>query len=142
MRLGAKILKNVVDVNHWQHSNQAHLAEGQANEVYIQLVDLDWSTKASPEQSSAFPQYPIRYISAATAISVKAVFLDIDDDEEFEITATQPFAGDKSIFKMSLTKDQIPNSGNLLIVVDEDGVEKSIVVQNGITVDLINRGGC
>jgi len=81
MRLGAKILKNVVDVNHWQHSNQAHLAEGQANEVYIQLVDLDWSTKASPEQSSAFPQYPIRYISGATAISVKAVFLDIDDDD-------------------------------------------------------------
>ena len=142
MRLGAKILKNVVDVNHWQHSNQAHLAEGQANDVYVQLVDLDWSTKASPEQSSAFPQFPIRYISDATVVSVKAVFLDIDDDQEFEIIGTQPFSDDKSIYKFELTNEQIPNSGNLLIVVTEDGADKSIVVQNGISVDLINRGGC
>lgn len=142
MRLGAKILKNVVDVNHWQQANQAQLSEGQANEVYIQLVDNDWSTKSSPEQSAAFPQFPIRYISQADAIAVKAVFLDIDDDQEFEIVATQPFADDKSIYKFDLTNAQIPNSGNLLIVVTEDGADKSIVIQNGIAIDLLNRGGC
>lgn len=142
MRLNARILKNVVDINHWQHSNQAHISEGQANEIYIQLIDLDWSTKSSPEQSSAFPQYPIRYISDATVLEVKATFLDIDDDQEFEITASQPFTDDKSIFKFDLTNEQIPNSGNLLITVTEDGTDKSIVIQNGLAVDLLNRGGC
>lgn len=142
MRLGAKILKNVVDVNHWQSSAQATLSEGQANEIYIQLVDYDWSTKDSPEQSAAFPQYPIRYISQAALIEVKAVFLAIDDDEEFEITATQPFADDKSIYKFDLANGQIPNAGNLIIVVIEDGASKSLVIQNGVVVTLLNRGGC
>ena len=142
MRLGATILKNVIDVNHWQQSNQAIISEGQANSVYVQLVDFDWSTKASPEQSSAFPQYPIRYISGATAITVKAVFLDIDDDQEFEITGTQAFTGDRSIFKFDLSSSQIPNAGNLLITVEEDGVERSLIIQNGISVTLLNRGGC
>lgn len=142
MRLSAKMLKNVVGVNNWSHSNQAYLSEGQANDVYIQLVDLDWTTKASPEQSSAFPQYPIRYISQASAVEVKATFLDIDDDQEFEIIATQPFADDKSIFKFSLSNSQIPNSGNLLITITEDNVSKSFIIQNAITVSLLNVGGC
>lgn len=142
MRLNAKILKNVVDVNHWQHANQAHISEGQSNYIYIQLIDMDWSTKSSPEQSPAYAQYPIRYISQATAITVKAKFLSIDDAQEFEITATQPFADDKSIYKFSLSSIQIPNAGNLVITIDEDGTEKSFVIKQAIEVDLLNQGSC
>lgn len=142
MRIGAKVLKNVVDINHWQHASQAHLAEGQSNEIYIQLVDYDWSTKSTAEQSPAFPQYPIRYISSATVVSVVAKFLSIDDAEEFEITATQPFADDKSIFKFSLTSSQIPNAGNMVVELTEDAILRSFVVQQAITVDLLNKGSC
>lgn len=142
MRLSARMLKNVVDVNHWQHSSQAYVSEGQPNDIFIQLIDLDWSTKDSPEQSAAFPQFPVRYISQDAGISVKATFLAIDDDEEFEVTATQPFTDDKSIWKFTLTASQIPNAGNLLITVTENSVDKSFVVQSGVSVDLINRGGC
>jgi len=142
MRLSAKILKNVVDINHWQQANQAHISEGQSNDVYIQLVDLDWSTKSSPEQSVAFPQYPVRYISQAASISVKGKFLNIDDAQEFEVVATQPFTDDKSIFKISLTSTQIPSAGNMIIVVTEDGVEKSFVIKQAIEVELLNQGSC
>lgn len=142
MRLNAKMLKNVVDVNHYQQSSQAYISEGQPNDMYIQLIDLDWSTKASPEQSAAFPQFPIRYISQASSIEVKATFLALDDDEEFEVIATQAFTDDKSIWKFALTASQTPNAGNLLITVTEDGIARSFVIQNGISVDLINRGGC
>ena len=142
MRLNAKILKNVVDINHWQHANQAHISENQANKIYIQLVDLEWSTKSSAEKSSSYLEFPIRYMSEATSIVVKAKFLSIDDSEEFEVTATQPFPDDKSIFKFTLTSAQIPNSGNLVIVVDEDGTEKTFVIQQAIEVDLINSGSC
>jgi hypothetical protein len=142
MRLGAKILRNVVDVNHWQHADQAHIAEGESNHIFIQLIDKDWSTKSSPEKTGAFTEYPIRYISDATTITVKAKFLSIDDDQAFEVTATQPYADDKSIFEFSLTSDQIPNAGNLVISVDEDGSEKTFVIKQAIEVDLINAGGC
>jgi len=146
MRLSAKMLKNVVDINHWQHSAQAFVSEGQPNEIYIQLIDLDWSTKDSPEQSAAFPQFPVRYMSQADSIEVKATFLSIDDDEEFEVTASQAFSDDKSIWKFELTASQIPNAGNLQITVSEttggNTVDKSFVIQNGLSVDLLNRGGC
>jgi hypothetical protein len=146
MRLSARILKNVVNVNYWQHSNQAHVSEGQPNDVYIQLIDLDWSTKGSPEQSAAFPQYPIRYISQATSIGVKAIFLAIDDDEEFEVVGTQPFLDDKSIWKFELSAAQVPNAGNLKITVTENvggnNIDKSFIIQSGVSVDLLNRGGC
>ena len=142
MRLGAKILRNVIDVNHWQHADQAHVAEGESNHIFIQLIDKDWSTKSSPEKSGAFAEYPIRYISQATTIVVKAKFLSIDDSQEFEVTATQPYADDKSIFEFSLASDQIPNAGNLVISVDEDGSERTFVIKQAIEVDLINAGSC
>ena len=80
MRLSGKILKNVVDVNHWRHSSQAFVSEGQINHIYVQLVDLDQSTKSTNEQSDAFPQFPIRYLSQSTVMSVRANFLNIEYD--------------------------------------------------------------
>lgn len=142
MRLNAKILKNIVDINHWQHTNQAHISEGQVNSIHLKLVDLDWSTKAGVEQSTSFPEFPIRYISSASVVTVKAHFLSIDDDAEFEIIGTQPFADDKSIYKFDLSSDQIPNAGNLPITVTEDGVVKRFVIKNAIEVELTNQGSC
>lgn len=142
MRLSAKIMKNIVDINHWQHANQAIIVEGQANSIYIQLVDLDWSTKASPEQSAAFNQYPIRYISQATTITVEMQFLNIDDAQEFSVSASQPFPDDKSIWKVDLTSDQIPAAGNMIINVTEDSVVKSFVVKQAIKTELLNAGSC
>jgi len=135
-------MKNVVDVNHWQHANQANISEGQANTMYIQLVNLDWSTKASPEQSSAFAQYPIRYISEDPALGVEAQFLNIDDAQEFTISGTQPFPDDKSIWKFDLTSDQIPAAGNMIINITEGGVVKSFLITQAIKVNLLNAGGC
>lgn len=142
MRLSAKMMKNVVDVNHWRHTAQAYLAEGQENVVHIQLVDLDQSTKSTDEQSAAFPQYPIRYLSQATTLEVKAVFMNIDDTQEYEITGVQAFADDKSIWKFTLAANQVPASGNLKIVVSEDGNEKTMIIRQAIVVDLIDQGSC
>lgn len=142
MKIKAKTLKNVVDINHWQHSPQANISEGQANSIYIQLVDSDWSNKSTPEKSFLANEYPIRYLSRAAVFEVKARFLSIDDSQEFEIIASQPFADDKSIFKFSLTSAQIPNAGNFIIVLTEDGISKSFVMNQSITVELLNKGSC
>lgn len=142
MRLSAKMLKNVIDVNHWRHTAQAYLSEGQENEIYIQLIDLDQSTKSSEEQSPAFPQFPIRYLSQASSIEVVATFLNIDDNQKYEISGTQAFADDKSIWKFVLSESQTPASGNFQIKITEDGKSKTIVIRQAIVVDLINQGSC
>ena len=140
MRLSAKILKNVASVNQWYYGNQASVQEGQANEIYLQIVNLDITPGA--EKSAALPEYPIRYISQATVSALVATFPSIDDASEFSITATQPFASDKSIWKLSLSNTQLPKSGNFKLKLTEDGADKNILVKNGVSVDLLNEGSC
>ncbi|MDD5650662.1 MAG: hypothetical protein PHF86_09635 [Candidatus Nanoarchaeia archaeon] len=141
MRLSAKMLENVINVNSWQYTNQAYVSEGQINEVYIQLVDLAKNTQISGRVGE-IPEYPLRYISQATIFSVDAIFESIDDSKEFTITGTKPFADDKSIFKFTLTASQIPKSGNLKLTLTEDGVTRTFIIKNSISVQLLNIGDC
>lgn len=142
MRLNAKIIKNVHSVNSWVFTNQAFVIEGQANSIYLQLVNLDQSTDPTTEKSSAFPQNPIRYISQAVAISLEATFPSLVDDDKFTVVATQPFASDKSIFKFDLTDDQIPSSGTVEFKLTEDGIVKTFKLKGAIALDPASIGGC
>ena len=141
MRLNAKILKNVASINQWQYASQAYVSEGQANDIYIQLVDLDKDI-AIETKSAEYPEFPIRYISGAAAIGVVATFDSLDDDEVFTINGTQPFADDKSIWKFPLTNSQIPSGGNLKITLTEDGADKTFIVLNAVSLSMLNVGGC
>jgi len=148
MRLNAKVLKNVIDVNHFQWVGQAYIQEGNSNDLYIQLVNLDWSISETtyqpvgPFQSTSSVSTPNRYISQAAVISVSAYFDSIDDSEQFSIIGSQPFAGDKSIWKFSLTNVQTPSTGNLKITVTEDSVSKTFIIKQAISVQSLNQGGC
>jgi hypothetical protein len=141
MRLSGRILRNVASVNMWQTTNQAFVQEGQENIVYIQLLDADFST-ANAERSPAFNEFPIRYLSQASVVSVFAKFDAIDDEDAFEVTGTKPFADDKSIWKFVLADDQTPRSGNLIIRIVEDGVQRSFLIKNAISVETLNVGSC
>lgn len=140
MRLSAKMLKNVSNVNHWEYAETAYVQEGQVNEFYFQLVDLDKIHQG--EKSKILPDFPLRYMSQATEVSVEATFLDVNPDNQFAVIATQPFADDKSIFKITLTSDQVPNSGNLQISLTEDGNTKKFLIKGGIKVEMQDVGGC
>lgn len=140
MRLSTKILKNVANVNNWQYSNQASVQEGQANEIYVQLVDLD--KVPGSDKSSVLPDNPMRYLPQGVVNALEATFPSIDDADELVIAATQPFADDKSIWKITLSSTQLPKSGNFKLKLTEDGVDKFILVKNGVSVDLLNVGGC
>ena len=140
MRLSAKILKNVTGINRWEYASQAIVAEGQPNTVYIQLVDLEHSFKQ--EKSEAFPEFPIRYISSATTITMQAFFSALVDDEQITITGQQAFANDKSIWKFELAANQVPKSGSLKITMIEDGVSKTFLIQQAISTEVLGIGGC
>ena len=142
MRLSAKILKNVNNVNSWTYTNQSFMSEGQANTLYLQLVDLDMSTSVDSEKLVAFPQYPIRYISQATTLTTSVTFQSLDDSLEFSISGTQPYAQDRSIWKFDLSASQIPSGGYIKVNIAEDSVVKSFLVKNAIEVDFLDIGGC
>ena len=140
MRLNAKILKNVADVNNWQYATQASVQEGQSNEIYLQLVDFD--KVPGNDKSTVLPENPLRYISQAAVAALEASFSSIDTAQEFTVIGTQPFADDKSIWKLILLPTQLPKSGNFKLKLTEDGNMKSILVKNSLIVDLINVGSC
>jgi PDZ domain-containing secreted protein len=129
MKLSAKFLKNVANVNTFQYADQWDMAEGSAQRLYFQIVD-----KLKDD---------LRYMSQATVIdSVTVTFLSIDDESEIVKTAVQPFADDKSIWYIDLTATEVPNSGAVKFSITEDGVTKTFRVAQAIVVDLLEAGGC
>lgn len=140
MRLNAKILKNVANVNSWSYANQAAVQEGQANEIYFQLVDYDQIP--GNDKSVALPDSPLRYMPQGTVIDLSASFDSIDSAQKMTVVGQQPFPQDPSIWKISLLATQVPKSGNFQIKLTEDGKTKNILAKNAITVDMLNVGGC
>jgi hypothetical protein len=140
MRLSAKILRNVANVNHFGYTDQATIVEGSSNEFHLQLVDLDKLTYG--KDSEALPDHPLRYMPAAGA-TLTATFSSLFEDEEFQISASQPFVDDKSIWRVELTDEQLPKTGNLVLTLVENGNNKRFVVRFAINVELNdNVGGC
>lgn len=146
MRLSARILKNVANVNQWEYANQAHIQEGQINVFYFQLVDLDKIPEI--DQSLALPNFPLRLMPQGTTIGVKVTFpvLDLEesstDDDEFTKTAVQAFTDDKSIWKVTLASNELPGTGSFKVKLTIDGVDQFFLVNNSITVNLLEAGDC
>lgn len=131
MLLSAKPLKNVMNINSWQYCNAWMVSSGQPFDLYFQLVDLEKDTAISPK--GGFTDTNIRYIPQGTT-SAQVVFDALDDDEVITVNASQPFADDKSIWKISLLSTQVPNSGNVKVIVTEAGVVKSFIMKQAVSV--------
>lgn len=140
MRISAKMLKNVINVNRWNYATEAIVSQGQPNSVFVQLVDLEHSF--AEEKSKFFPEYPIRYISQATSLTASAYFDSLNDDDQFSVVGVQPFSDDRSIWRFNIPTNQVPRSGSLRITINEDGVERTFIVQQAISVEILNIGGC
>ena len=142
MRLSAKILKNVNNVNSWIYTSQAYLSQGSANSMFVQLVDLDQSNDPTNEKSVAFPQSPIRYMPLGTVLALEATFPNLEDEVRFTVIGSQPFPQDRSIWKFDITSLQNPSSGAVEFKFTEDGVVKTFLVKAAISVNDLNVGGC
>lgn len=131
MRLSAKSLKNVENLNTFQYTNQWIVRQdgnsGEEQSLYFQLVDLD--------------KDGIRYMPEVGAVVV-VTFPDLDQSVQAVKTATNPFADDKSIFKIDLTVLDIIASGNVKFQITEGNKIKKFSVTNMVTVELLNAGGC
>jgi len=139
MRLNAKILKNVANVNSFQYEEQAYLSEGSTNEFYFQLVDLSKLTYGKDSQE--FPDHPLRYMPAAGA-TISAEFDSLEDEMKFSVNATQPFANDTSIWKVTSLSTQLPRSGNFSITLTEGLSIQKATIKQAISTALNDVGGC
>jgi hypothetical protein len=129
MKLSAKLLKNVANVNCFPFAVERDIAEGSAQRLYFQIVD-----KLKDD---------LRYLSQALVIDeVKVTFLSIDDATEIVKTATQAWSDDKSIWYIDLTASEVPNSGAVKFSITEDGAQTQFKVDQAIVVELLEDGGC
>lgn len=146
MKLTAKILKNVANVNQWDYTDSASVQEGQVNEIYFQLVNSDMTPVEGDSES--LPECPMRFLPQGTVNNVEITFPSLRNDpadlgiEEFTVPASQPFSDDKSIWKITLSSSQIPKSGNVRGKLTVDGVNQFFIVIGAIQTNTLDIGSC
>jgi hypothetical protein len=137
MKLAIKPLDNVSSENHWNYASEINLQEGQINDFYIQIVDMSKQLVIRDDGAIV----PLRYIVQGTAKAVSIEFPSLNTAQVFTVTGSAPFS-DKSIWKFSLTSSQTPKSGNIKVTITEDGISKSFIASNIMSVELLNVGSC
>jgi hypothetical protein len=128
MKLSAKLLKNVANINNFQYISQWDIAEGSVQRLYFQIIDTH--------------KDGLRYMTQATVYSATVTFLSVDTNQEIVKNATQAWPDDKSIFYIDLDANEVPNSGAVKFSLTEDGQEKKFRVEQAIVVELLSSGGC
>lgn len=131
MRLSAKTLKNVDSLNSWQYAENWIVRQfgmsGETATLYFQLVNLDRDN--------------IRYMPSALA-TASVTFSNLNDELVIVKTAQIAFADDRSIWKIDLTDADLPASGNVIFSLTDNGKTYRFNITNGLSVELVNAGGC
>jgi hypothetical protein len=127
VKLSSKLLKNVDGLNAWAHTDSWTVRSsdgvGEAVSLYFQIADMD--------------RDGIRYIPAAGS-TVQVTFPHLDDDLEFSVAGTFPYADDRSIVKIDLTPSQVPASGAVRFALTEGAATKKWVVFQAVQVEKDN----
>lgn len=114
MLLSARPLKDCVGVNSFEPATELEWTEGDTVDLFFQLID---SQLDKPEQG--FSPAGRRYVPAAGA-TLSCVLENIDDAKQLTRLATQPFANDGSIWKLSiLGTDSIRGTPQLRLTLTE-----------------------
>jgi len=108
------MLKDVQNVNSFEADTELNWTEGDTLDIYFQLVDLSLDR---PDQG--FMPSGRRYVPASGA-TLSCVLENLDDAKKLTRTATQPFAQDGSIWKLSiLATDKVRGTPQLRITLTE-----------------------
>lgn len=129
MLLSARILSHVDGINSWEVVDSAEWTQGDSTSLYLQLTD------ASIDRAERGFNPPGRRYCPVSGATLQVKINSIDSTKTFTKTATQPFPGDTSIWKIDIAAaDGIQGSPDLLLVLTESGVVKRGRVANAIRV--------
>jgi hypothetical protein len=135
MLLSARILNNVANVNVFSYDDTARFTEGDAPEIYFQLIDASLD-----RASDGFSPGGRRYMPAAGA-TLQITLGFIDDSKKVIRTAVQPFASDPSIWKLALlSTDQVRGTADLQLRLTEGSKVTSGVLRQAISVSTTSLG--
>ena len=129
MLLGVRPLVAVAGVNSFVYATRWEGRAGEARDLYLQLVDLDQHpVPADPTLRG------LRYAPAAGS-TLQVTLLNLDSNKTLVRTAIQPFAGDASIWRVSLlASDPVNGTVNFKFVLTESGVAKIAGLPAGLNI--------
>jgi hypothetical protein len=126
MLLSARMLEDLVDVNHFGFATQVEATEGDSPTFFIQLTDAGLDSAVWPRGRRYMPQ-------AGATLSVTLQVLD--SGATVTKVATQPFAQDPSIWSFGLAANEcVPGTRALKLMLTEGlkvtnaWVEQAVVV--------------
>lgn len=129
MILSARFLTNVGSVNDFGYTQNVEFTEGDAVDVYFQLID---STK--DQGAEGFKPSGRRFMPASGA-TLTALVDNIDTAKQVTRSCTQPYANDPSIWLLTLlATDAIKGTANLKLTLVESSVTRRALVKNAIRV--------
>jgi hypothetical protein len=124
MILSARFLTDVGNINSFEYSRNAEFTEGDALDVYIQLIDA-----SQDKAEHGFKPSGRRYAPAAGATLTVTVD-NIDDARKVTRACSQPWSGDASVWKLQImASDVIRGTANLLLTLVEGGVTRKAIVK-------------
>jgi hypothetical protein len=133
--ISVRILDAVGGQNIFGYTTELKMAYGDTTYLYLQLFD-----PAINPASEGFNPGGLRYIPA-TGATMNVTFLSLDATKQFSRAATNPFAGDTSIFRVSiLATDPLIGTVSLKIVLNESSVLKTVNIPAALSVS--NFGSC
>lgn len=127
MKLSARPLINVVNINSFNETEELEFHVGDATTFYLQLVDLD--------QRPACYNYnpPGRRYMPAVGATLSVTFQNIDSAKQFTRSASQPYAQDSSIWSVPiLSTDPIAGTVTVKCVLTESGATKTFTLQAAV----------
>lgn len=117
MLLSVRTLNSCSSVNSWDWATEATWTQGDSFSWYFQLIDL-----SRDSTRDGFDPAGRRYAPAAGA-ALTATLMSLDDGVKVVRTASQPFAQDPSIWRLSvLSTDQLRGTVDLLLMLSEGSV--------------------
>jgi len=114
MHLSARVLKDVQSVNSFEADTELSWTEGDTLDIHLQLIDVSLDRALQ-----GFQPEGRRYVPNAGA-TLSCVIENIDDAKKITRLASQPFANDGSIWRLSiLATDVIRGTPQLRLTLTE-----------------------
>jgi hypothetical protein len=127
MKLSARPLLDVQNVNDFIPSQQVEFSVGDTLTFYIQLIDLEKNLAAHGWNPPG-----MRYVPT-TGATLAVTFTNIDDSKQFTRFGSIPFAQDPSIWAVPvLSTDPIGGTVSIKAVLTEGLVTRSFSLQGAL----------
>lgn len=94
MKYHFRLLDDVCNVNDFKEVDELSIRAGEAADIYLELKTVD----SDGEE--------IRYMPQGTGLVVTVKFRHLDSNKVITRVASQPFADDKSIYKISIAANE------------------------------------